>query len=290
MSEGKDPLRIVGTTQADNKDWWENHPMTYEGWDGTTNFDEDSIDSYRRLDDAFFGCSEHFAHPDPGQSPFSNIIDFQGLKGKRVLEIGCGMGTHAELLAAAGAELTAIDITERAVARTRKRFQLAGLTGQIEQMDAADMRFANDYFDHVWSWGVIHHSEDPQAIVRQVHRVLKPGGSVQVMVYNRNSLRYYVNGGLRQGVLGRRLLRESLYEINMSFTDGAIANHYTPREARRVFGGFAEVRVSVLGENPEAYLPALGKRLRKASPNRMRALDQWLLDRYGWFLFIEAKK
>lgn len=290
MNESTDPLKKTGSTQADNKAWWEEHPMTYQDWGGSGDFDEGDARAYRSLDQTFFDSSRHFAHPQVGQAPFSELIDYQSIAGKRVLEIGCGMGSHAALFARAGCELTAIDLTEVAVRRTRTRFALAGLAATIEQADASRLPFPDAAFDFIWSWGVIHHSVDPPAIVKEIHRTLAPGGTAKVMVYNRRSLRYWVRGGLQEGVVRGRLRRESLHDINMSFTDGAIAHHYTPREAREMFGAFRDVRVEVFDGDAPAYLPFVGKRLRRKVPRAMLKIDPWLQRRFGWFLFVSATK
>lgn len=285
------PLESVGKTQEDNRQWWENNPMVYLGWDGDTQgqVQEDDPRFYRKIDGIFFDAAKHFAHPGENQKPFSQLIDFESLKGKRVLEIGCGQGSHAELIARAGAQYTGIDITERAVRLTRKRFELNGLRGNIEQMDAEKMTFPDSSFDVVWSWGVIHHSQNTQAIIDEIHRVLAPGGRAQIMVYHKNSLRYYVRGGVVEGMLKGKLLRMSLYEINKRFTDGAIAHHYTRQDARRMFGRFKQVATSVV-DGPEAYLPLFGKYARRAMPKTMVKVDAALQKRWGWMLFIEARK
>lgn len=287
----KNPLEIVGTTQEDNRQWWEENPMTYSGWgETTTEFSEDDLQSYRQIDSTFFSAAKHFSHPGENQKPFSHLIDFESMNGKRVLEIGCGQGSHAELIARAGGQYTGIDITEMAVRRTCKRFQLNNLSGRIIQMDAEKMAFADKSFDFVWSWGVIHHSRNTKAIVDEIYRVLVPGGVAQIMVYHKNSLRYFVQGGLRDGVLKGKLLTMSLYEVNKRFTDGAIAHHYTRYEAKQMFARFGQVETSVMDGEKEAYIPILGKYARKAFPKVMRKIDAGLQKRWGWFLFIEVTK
>ena len=288
----KNPLEIVGITQEDNRRWWEENPMTYQGWDGgrQIEYSEDDPRFYRTIDSIFFAAAKHFSTSAESPKPFSRLINFDCVAGKRVLEIGCGQGSHAELLARAGAHYTGIDITETAVRRTRRRFQLSGLNGQILQLDAEKMAFAADSFDFVWSWGVIHHSYNTQNIVDEIYRVLVPGGRAQVMVYHKNSLRYYVRGGIRDGLFKGKLLRMSLYEINKRFTDGAIAHHYSRDEAKRMFGRFSQVEAAVMDGEQEAYIPILGKVARKAMPRLMRRIDAALQKRWGWFLYIEATK
>jgi 2-polyprenyl-3-methyl-5-hydroxy-6-metoxy-1,4-benzoquinol methylase len=90
-----------------------------------------------------------------GEEPFDKIIPFEQLKGRDVLEIGCGMGLHAELLSRAGAKLTTIDISDTSVEATKRRM-----------MDARNLKLGDGSFDFVWSWGVIHHAAETARIIR----------------------------------------------------------------------------------------------------------------------------
>ena len=63
---------------------------------------------FDEIDARFIDAARHFAHTD---RPFGRIIPFEAIAGKRVLEVGCGMGLHTELMARAGANVTAIDIS-----------------------------------------------------------------------------------------------------------------------------------------------------------------------------------
>ena len=98
------------------------------------------------------------------------------------------MGTHAALLARAGARLTAIDLTETAVEMTRRRFKIFGLAGEIGRADAENLPFRNATFDLVWSWGVIHHSSSMERCILEITRVLRDRGRLFLMVYYRPSL------------------------------------------------------------------------------------------------------
>lgn len=145
------------------------------------------------------------------------------------MEIGCGLGSHSQLLAEAGCDLSAIDLTPRAVALTTRRLALHDLSSDVREMDAEEMKFADGEFDFIWSWGVIHHSANAERIVREVSRVLKPGGQFRLMVYNRRALDSYVK--IARGVLtGKPLRRMSMNDILSYYTDGYIARYYTQPE------------------------------------------------------------
>jgi ubiquinone/menaquinone biosynthesis C-methylase UbiE len=274
-----------------NQRWWETRPMTYD-WDGVRAELEGSSTWYQALDEEFWKLSRVFAHPRyPQQAPFSELIDYSSLRGKSVLEIGCGSGAHAALLAAAGATVTAIDLTSRAVTMTKRRQALFDVSNlRVMQSDAEHLPFEDCSFDFVWSWGVIHHSSDTARIVGEIRRVLRPGGRARVMVYHRRSTRYWVYGGLYRGLLRGELLRlRSLYAVNMTFTDGYIARHYTRAEGAALFAAFNRVSTRVMDGSVPAMMPGWN-RLSSSLPVLMRPLNRAIRKRWGWFLVIDAIK
>lgn len=228
-----------------------------------------------------------FAQPE-GAPPYSGLIPFGELSGKDVLEIGCGSGVHARLLAEAGAKLTAVDLTGTAVEMTQRRLELSGLAGTVQEADAETLPFPDASFDFVWSWGVIHHSHDTGRVVAEVARVLRPGGRFSFMVYHRNSLTYWIQYQLIRGVLGGGLLRESPAEIANRWSDGVIARHYTRGELAAMLAPlFEDVETQVMGQIGEAVpLPARVRwQVEPLFPLRLRRA---LVRRFGWFLFASA--
>lgn len=240
----------------------------------------------------FWRASQPFGHPAyPEELPFSRLIDFKALKGKKVLEIGCGMGAHAALLSQAGAIVTGIDLTERSVYYTKRRLKLFKIkNATVIRCDAESLPFEGESFDFVWSWGVIHHSVNTQNIVNEIFRVLKTDGRVSVMVYHRNSTRYFITGGLYYGLLrGRFWQHPSLYAVNMTFTDGYIARHYTRQEAALLFSNFRKVNTKIMGVEIPSMLPGYGK-LTQLCPLIMKPVNHWISTHWGWFLLAEAQK
>lgn len=131
------------------------------------------------------------------------FASFADARGQRVLEIGCGNGADARMFAAGGAEYTGIDLTPEAVEATRRHFAAEGLCGQFRVESCEQLNFADDSFDIVYAFGVLHHTPDPERAVREVHRVLRPGGVARIMLYHRHSFNYYVRilGYMRARVL-----------------------------------------------------------------------------------------
>lgn len=113
---------------------------------------------------------------------------FDEAKGLRVLEIGVGAGTDFLQWVRAGAEATGVDLTAAGVALTRERLALEGLEAQVREADAETLPFADDSFDLVYSWGVLHHTPDTAGALREAVRVLRPAGRARVMLYQHPSL------------------------------------------------------------------------------------------------------
>lgn len=121
-----------------------------------------------------------------------DVARFSEFKGQRVLEVGCGIGTDGVQFARNGALYTGINLDEGSTVLARECFEMFGMPGRLLKMNAEHMEFPANTFDHVYSFGVIHHSPDPERIVAEIFRVLKPGGTVTSMLYNRSSINYYV--------------------------------------------------------------------------------------------------
>jgi 2-polyprenyl-3-methyl-5-hydroxy-6-metoxy-1,4-benzoquinol methylase len=131
-----------------------------------------------------------------------HIPEFAGFhlwNGKRVLEIGCGIGSDAEEFAKHGAEYVGVDISHESVTLSQQRFELAGLDGEFRVRDASQLLTDLGKFDLVYSYGVIHHFPGIDQIVKNVHDVLVPGGEFRFMVYAKNSWKYaMIQKGLDQ--------------------------------------------------------------------------------------------
>jgi ubiquinone/menaquinone biosynthesis C-methylase UbiE len=277
-------------------------------------------------------CDSWFAHGQPGTSTFYktldehryrvhpnllSAVDFEKTKGLRVLEIGCGCGSEAERFGRAGAYYTAVDLTNAALLLTRRRFQLAGLRGQFTQGDAENLPFPDGSFDLVYSHGVLHHTPDTPRTIREVHRVLTPGGRAKIMLYHRDSFNYLINLGivrrlraqLLRSRMGLKLVqivwRESAKDLqrhaelvqqdpsaylsmqnmlnrNTDGPDNPLSQVFSAKSASAMFWQFRSVTTEVMFWNPN-WLPGLGKLLP-------RSLEERLASRWGWHLWIYAQK
>jgi ubiquinone/menaquinone biosynthesis C-methylase UbiE len=121
------------------------------------------------------------------------VARFNCFRGKDVLEIGCGIATDGLEFARNGANYVGVDLTPHSIELARERFSLFGIPGKFEVGNAEEsLPFRDNSFDHAYSFGVIHHSPVPERIVHEIYRVLRPGGTLTVMLYNRSSINYYI--------------------------------------------------------------------------------------------------
>jgi SAM-dependent methyltransferase len=144
--------------------------------------EDDSPASLQRFDEAFFATYPYL---------LPKIIRPDRLAGRDVLEIGLGYGSVSQQIAGAGARYTGLDIAAGAVRMANLRMQLHGFAGRALQGTALQLPFPSDSFDFVISIGCIHHTGNTQRCVDEIQRVLRPGGSAIIMVYNKFSFRHW---------------------------------------------------------------------------------------------------
>lgn len=102
-------------------------------------------------------------------------LQLEGVCGKRVLDYGCGHGMAAVVLARSGAEVSAFDLSGEYVAEANHRANANGVRIHAIQADGHALPFADQSFDAIWGNAILHHL-DLAAAIREMHRVLKPGG------------------------------------------------------------------------------------------------------------------
>lgn len=218
-----------------------------------------------------------------------SVMGFDEFAGARLLEIGCGMGSDLLQFARGGARCTGVDLTPRSVEITRHRFKLYGERGDFVLSDGEHLPFADESFDVVYSNGVLHHTPDTAGAVREVHRVLKRGGTAKVMLYHKHSLNYWGEMIVRRGVIGGEFLRgRSPQEIMSRWVEYSehggrpLVKAYSRRESRKLFEMFSEVKIEV----EQITRPELRVFSRLVNENLFRRLRRSI----GWNVIITAKK
>lgn len=165
--------------------------------------------------------------------------------GERVLEIGCGTGSDLLQFAKHGAIATGVDITDTHLDLARKR---VGDRAEVVKGDFRSLPFPDSCFDYVYSHGVLHHLSEPEQAVKEIFRILKPGGRFNIHVYSlwsMSTLRYVVHHGRNWKLYVENSTRPVHIEL------------YTARRLRRLLG--KEISIEKYQCWPFPFLaPALG--------------------------------
>lgn len=203
------------------------------------------------------------------------VAQFTRHHGKAVLEIGVGAGTDHLQWARAGCECHGVDLTEAAIETARRHLALHGFESDLRHLDAEVLPFADASFDVVYSWGVIHHSDNPGQIIGEIRRVLKPGGLFIGMMYSRRSVAV-TRLWIRHALLAGRPWR-SFRDVAWNHIESIGTKVYTIPELRALFGDFSGFTArSLITHSDEHRIPG--------------AIRQWLPDRWGFFTTIRAVK
>ena len=176
---------------------------------------------------------------------------FDHYSGKKVLEIGVGQGTDLMQFAKAGADCYGVDITDNHLELTRKNFYLRGKQVDLSKTDATQLPFPANYFDCVYSFGVLHHIPEIEKVLDEVHRVLKPGGQLMIALYHKWSAFHFAIL-LRNGLLRGWLFSKGYDGLLATIEKGADGIHtkpyvklYSKRDVANLMADFLIADISI---------------------------------------------
>lgn len=195
----------------------------------------------------YFEQIEQWRYAD---QPFTHsFAQFTRYHGKRVLEVGVGAGTDFIQWLRAGAIASGVDLTDEALANVTHRIDVYELPKPecLKVADAEHLPFEPDSFDLGYSWGVLHHTPNTAQAVRELVRVVRPGGEIKIMLYNRRSLCafiHWVKYALLRGCPWR-----SFRAVLWNHLESVGTKAYTRAEVRHMLAplGLADIRIETFG-------------------------------------------
>jgi ubiquinone/menaquinone biosynthesis C-methylase UbiE len=204
-----------------------------------------------------------------------SVAQFPRHYGKKLLEIGVGAGTDHLQWARSGVQCFGIDLTDAALEATRTRLAIYGFESNLERVDAEVLPFPNETFDIVYSWGVIHHSENPEFIISEIRRVLKSDGLFIGMMYGRRSplaFKFWVKYAL---LAGKPWL--SFADVVWDKVESVGTKSYTMSELTTMFESFGQLDL----------IPMISKADTDHWP---RWISKFFPNSWGWYIGIRAFK
>lgn len=224
------------------------------------------------------------------------FADFERWRGKRVLEIGCGIGTDTTNFARQGASVTAVDLSPQSLELARKRVEVYGLQDQVRFYSGSAEELTQfvsvEPYDLIYSFGVIHHTPHPESVVGQMRSYAKQGTIIKLMVYYRHSWKVFrILMGYGKGQFWR--LKDLVAEHSEAQTGCPVTYTYTREEGRQLIesSGFHLTESFVDHIFPYRIPEYVKYEYVKSWPWSWTspASTRWMEQRFGWHLCLTAE-
>ena len=211
------------------------------------------------------------------------VAEFESFAGKKVLEVGVGQGVDHYMFAKNGAHLHGVDLTPKHCEITKLFLETFNLTSDIHNSDACELPFPDASFDHVYSCGVLLLIEKIDLAIAEIWRVLRPGGTATIMLYNKRSIHYWLK---TRFYYGWALQEDHFFgkeTVDDWYTDGICYPkvwHYQPSDLPRLFRKFTSI----------AYQTACLDSTQLPLVPIPDTIHEKLESNYGFFLWVKVKK
>lgn len=216
-----------------------------------------------------------------------SFAQFTRHRDQKVLEVGVGAGTDFLQWVRAGAKAYGIDLTEEAVTHVKNRLDLYGLSAEdVRVADAEHLPYQDNYFDLIYSFGVIHHSPDTIKALEEIIRCTRKNGTIKIMVYNRRSLAAFYHY-LKFGLLAAKPFR-TFSDVIYHHMESIGTKCFTINEIKMILANYP-VEIKKISANVTSY----DLLWNKPAPFRWLAYFLACMAGYqkcGWFLTFELQK
>ena len=174
------------------------------------------------------------------------FAEFSKWAGKRVLEIGCGLGTDTISFARAGAQVTAVDLSPKSLELAQHRANVYGLNERIRfycgNVEELDKTVPVEPYDLVYSFGVIHHTPRPDRVIEQINKYLTADGELRLMVYSKVSYKLFWIMK-EEGIWDMGRLDELIAKNSEAQTGCPVTYTYTFNEVQSMLRGFEMLEI-----------------------------------------------
>jgi len=167
------------------------------------------------------------------------FAQFNKWKDKKVLELGCGIGTDSINFARAGSDLTIVELSKKSLDVTKKRFKAYGLKanfyeGNIEKLSQF---LPKEKYDLIYSFGVIHHTPNPKKVFEEIKKFSKHSTEIRIMLYSKWCWKvFWIIMGYGKGRFWR--VKELVPRYSEAQTGSPVTYIYSFREIRRLLRDF----------------------------------------------------
>ncbi|MDW7972579.1 MAG: class I SAM-dependent methyltransferase [Thermodesulfovibrio sp.] len=224
-----------------------------------------------------------------------NIINFEKLRGKKVIEVGCGVGYDAYYFLKHGAIYKGCDLSPVNVKRAIMHLKYYGYEADIFEADAERLPFESSSFDFYYSFGVLHHVPNFEKCLNEARRVLKEGGEGIIVVYNKNSIFYRITFFMYNFILKGNFLRYSINEYLgfIEYTTASVRPYVKVYTKQELKNHFENARLKILnmyiGKLEPEDLP-VQKIFRKFYEKIPKRIFDFLGERYRWYIAVHFRK
>lgn len=226
----------------------------------------------------------------------TGFAEFERWQGKRVLEVGCGIGTDTVNFARAGAEVTAVELSSESLRIASQRAEVMEVADRIRfvQANAEELSAAlpGESYDLVYSFGVVHHTPHPQRALAEIRSLAAPGGTLKLMVYYRHSWKVFAIVAT-QGRGRFWKMDELVAEHSEAQTGCPVTYTYTRRTGRELVenAGFRVQAIHVDHVFPYRIRDYVRYRYVKEPYFRLlpKPLFRAFERRFGWHLLVTAE-
>jgi len=220
------------------------------------------------------------------------FANFEKWHGKKVLELGCGIGTDSINFARAGSDLTVVELSKESLNIAKKRFKAYDLKanfllGNIEELSKF---LPIEKYDLIYSFGVIHHTPHPERVMKEIKKYCKPETEVRIMLYSKWCWKvFWIIAGYGKGMFWK--VKSLVPKYSEAQTGSPVTYIYSFKEVRRLMKDFDVAKM--YKDHIFPYVIEDYKKYRYKKVWYFRYLPcflfRWLEKRLGWHTLIVAK-